>query len=223
MSGLSASAYAALHNSRSPGEAILASMPPLRRPDPARDEAAGVPVAYVPGPSMPAKFSTDFSQIVGHELVEQEDFKPLMELITYAVTIKCPDTDFSSDLYEKPTWCRVERDTDGYQVVLGGWRSLAFKQLMLIFNSDTQIGNARHITNITVRNVARTDDQTRLELALIIEYVSAAGLRRQQARLTGEPASVLSSEAASSGAMTGPRKKRLFSAFTDILWGTESS
>lgn len=218
---LTADAFSSLRNRGSstlaahPPAAAAAADTPAPVPPPVRVPQAGSRLAIAPN------YALDTSTIVGMPAIAEEDRASLTELLVLVVTIKCPGADYGSDLYERPKWARVERDTEWYNIVVGGWEDLTYDQMKRIYNSDVQIGAGRSLVSMRVANVQPNNDPNGLELALIIRWISAAGRRREIARSGVVPLSDgddLSAEV-SRPTSKKPLLKRAWETWTDALWG----
>lgn len=202
---------------------------------PAAAAAAAASAAPLPSVRLPPadarlavmpNFALDTSFIVGLSAVAEEDRMALTELLVLIITIKCPGTDYSSELYERPRWARIERAGEWYNIVVGGWADLSYEQLKRIYNSDVQVGIGRNLTSLRVANEQPNDDNNKLELSLIIRWISASGRRREIARngtATTTEVEELAAEAAEAARprVKKPLLKRVLDTWTDALWGDE--
>lgn len=246
MSALTAEALASLRNRSGlgvppafgPGVAATAAPPPVTPAAVAPSAASAAPVVPIrlpaggPRLNVSRNFILDTSRTMGLEYLAEEDRVAVTELLVLVVTVKCSNSDYSSDTYERPGWCRIEPDVDSYLIVVGGWERLQIQHLTTIWHSDPQIGYARNLTDMEVGNVAPNNDPNRLELALVMRWITAPARRRILARKAAESGGTTTTvddladaiPDAPSSAHARPKRsmlKRVYDAYTDALFGSD--
>lgn len=176
---------------------------------------------------------TPADEIVGIKGVAEEDRTPVGELMFYALTVKCPNGDFAAKGYQRPKWWRVETDSIGYWLLLGGYADLDREDINRVWNWDPQALQSRNIIGIRVQMCRTNDNPQEMELTLVIRYRSEASRRRVLAQ-TANTTAVSGAEYApgtdsgassSSGGGGGARKKRslVSDAIGWLVHGSSSS
>jgi len=149
------------------------------------------PPAVEPPPARVSARYAEAPPILGIEAVQGEDRDRIQNLMLFALTIKCTNGDYDSFKYERAVQWRIETRESDYLLLLLGWTSINYREMMRIWGWDTQPPDARNITNVMVTDAPLNDNPQKYVRTLVIEYLSEKEKRRrmaQHAQLDGDTA-----------------------------------
>lgn len=166
------------------------------------DDVAVSPAAQAPPapviPPMTSRAKPEFATdaIPGFEAVDMDDRPAVLDLMTRVLVIKCPDENYDSKVYDRPTDWRVEIDRRTYTLRLIGWHQpIDHTLLVRIMAMDQKEGDARNLVSVAVGESLYTNDPSRVGLSVIMVYKREALRRRDVATAASDTGAAASSPA----------------------------